>query len=132
MQDNDRPNVVQIVRNYIEEVEINTIAWPARSPDWNLTENLWDILDRRTEQPAGSRRQADQDLETSEPKWNKVIDFNYELWCESGVRGSDGNIPYAHFLCIFVRNLFFFSLPFFKLYFNLNDGWQFATMTNNM
>lgn len=35
MQDNARPHIARVVRNYLEEVEIDTMAWPARSLDLN-------------------------------------------------------------------------------------------------
>jgi len=45
--DNARPHVAQIVQNYLNEVGIDTMEWPANSPDLNPIENVWDMIYRR-------------------------------------------------------------------------------------
>ncbi|EFA02765.1 Transposable element Tc3 transposase-like Protein [Tribolium castaneum] len=47
MQDNARPHTARCVMQYLQEVGITTLEWPAMSPDMNPIEHAWDELGRR-------------------------------------------------------------------------------------
>ena len=46
MHDNARPHVANVVTEYLNEVGIRTLQWPARSPNLNPIEHLWDEVGR--------------------------------------------------------------------------------------
>lgn len=47
MQDNARSHTARIVREYLDEVNIPLMNWPARSPDLNPIEHVWDNMGRQ-------------------------------------------------------------------------------------
>ena len=45
--DNARPHVPTMTKNYLKRKRIKQIIWLANSPDMNITENIWSIIDNK-------------------------------------------------------------------------------------
>lgn len=46
MHDNTRPHTVRVIRRFQQETNISVMDWPARSPDFNPIQHMWDVLGR--------------------------------------------------------------------------------------
>uniref|UniRef100_A0A8K9XH84 Tc1-like transposase DDE domain-containing protein n=2 Tax=Clupeocephala TaxID=186625 RepID=A0A8K9XH84_ONCMY len=50
MQDNARPHAAGVCQQFLQEEGIDAMDWPARSPDLNPIEHIWDIMSRSIHQ----------------------------------------------------------------------------------
>ena len=50
MDDNARPHRAQIVQHFLQQEAVQTIPWPAMSPDMNPIEHVWDFIGRKINQ----------------------------------------------------------------------------------
>lgn len=72
MHDNARPHVARVVTEYLDEVGIRRFDWPARSPDMNPIEHVWDELGRRIRRHTPSPRTAQELRELLLQEWNNI------------------------------------------------------------
>ena len=50
MYDNARPHITRIVQHFLQQEAIQTVLWPAMSPDMNPIEHVWDFIGRKINQ----------------------------------------------------------------------------------
>jgi transposase len=46
-QDNARPHVARVVRDYLTQQNVDLLPWPAVSPDLSPIEHVWDEMEQR-------------------------------------------------------------------------------------
>lgn len=101
MQDNARPHVARTVRRYLSEAAIVLMDWPARSPDLNPIEHMWEEVKRRVR----TRNVAPLTIEglksALEEEWQgipqetvKKLIRSMKNRCEAVIRVRGGNTSY--------------------------------------
>ncbi|KAL1274382.1 hypothetical protein QQF64_027196 [Cirrhinus molitorella] len=59
-QDNATSHTARSVREFLHDSNVNVLPWPAKSPDLNPIEHVWDLLDRRVRARAIPPRNAQE------------------------------------------------------------------------
>ena len=80
MQDNASCHTAHIVRDFFRDYEIDTIKWPAKSPDMNPIENMWCILKIEVGcLNQYNKYQLDVVKQKIKHAWNKIRRGRYEM-----------------------------------------------------
>lgn len=72
MHDNARCHTAQIVGDYLHAAGITVMKWPARSPDLNPIEHLWDQLKRRVRSRDPAPATLDELHDAVIEEWNNI------------------------------------------------------------
>jgi transposase len=67
MDDNARPHRALIVQHFLQQEAVQTIPWPAMSPDMNPIEHVWDFIGRKIYQ----RNPKCQNIDELTMTWQK-------------------------------------------------------------
>ena len=71
--DNARPHTAALVRDYLNNENVQVLPWPACSPDMNPIEHLWDHLDRQLRKrrnPPANRQELENALLQ---EWDRIV-----------------------------------------------------------
>lgn len=72
MDDNARPHRANIINNWLEDVGIERMDWPANSPDGNPIEHAWDALGRRIADREIPPRTLPELTAALTEEWNRI------------------------------------------------------------
>lgn len=72
MHDNARAHSAQVVEQYVSDVGIRKLQWPARSPDMNPIEHVWDMLKRRVKRSSNPPQNLRELKTTLVAAWEEI------------------------------------------------------------
>lgn len=82
-QDNARPHVANVTRNFLQANDINVLPWPACSPDCNPIEHVWDYMGRRLRQRDPQPNNVHEMTVALQDEWARIPRYLLRNWCGS-------------------------------------------------
>ena len=82
-QDNARPHVANVTRNFLQANDINVLPWPACSPDCNPIEHVWDYMGRRLRQRNPQPNNVHEMTVALQDEWARIPRYLLRNWCGS-------------------------------------------------
>ena len=79
--DNDSKHRCKIVMQWKEDFDVESLPWPAQSPDMNPIEHLWDHVKRAIAARPSPPQNLKELREAIQDEWRK-IDLNYVKLCQ--------------------------------------------------
>ena len=73
MDDNARHHRALVVTDYLRDESITTLPWPARSPDLNPIEHIWDVIGRRVRERTPPIHTLNELEQTLHQEWQRLI-----------------------------------------------------------
>jgi hypothetical protein len=83
MDDNARPHRARIVNEYIQQETIERMDWPANSPDLNLIEHAWDILQCRISNRQNQPNSLQELADTLVDEWSRIPQVEFQTLIRS-------------------------------------------------
>eukprot|EP00916_Digyalum_oweni_P000502 GHVL01000943.1.p1 GENE.GHVL01000943.1~~GHVL01000943.1.p1 ORF type:complete len:168 (-),score=18.20 GHVL01000943.1:813-1316(-) len=74
--DNAPPHRARLVEAFLQQVQINRMDWPAKSPDMNPIEHAWEMLGRRVRENHAPPANLQQLLVLLQPEWQAIPQAN--------------------------------------------------------
>ncbi|KAJ4433220.1 hypothetical protein ANN_15478 [Periplaneta americana] len=72
MHHNACPHATRIVDEFLYDVGLNRMAWPARSPDINLIEHVWGLLGKQVRSRLSPHSNVQQLRNILNKEWNRI------------------------------------------------------------
>jgi transposase len=82
MDDNARPHGARIVKHFLQQEAVQTIPWPAMSPDMNPIEHVWDFIGRKINQHNPKCQNIDELRTAILQEWQQFPQERLGVLCE--------------------------------------------------